>query len=76
MTESTLLELLKTISGMSGPALLVGIFWAGYKQKWVWGWHHTELKADRDYWRSVAMRTSTVAEQTVTTTAPQAGPRG
>jgi hypothetical protein len=76
MADTAIIDLLKTVSGMSGPALMIGILWTGYRQKWVWGWHHAELRADRDYWRSVAMRTSTVAEQTVTTAAPPAGLRG
>lgn len=62
--ESAIWDWAKT----QGPfaILLVTILWSGAVKKWVWGWTYQELKADRDFWRSLHFRTVDVAKQAVT----------
>jgi len=46
-------EWVVTVSNLSGPALLVVIFWLGWSRKWVWGHHYDEMKerarVDQEY---------------------------
>jgi hypothetical protein len=28
---------------------------AGIRRAWVWGWTYTEMRDDRDFWRSTAL---------------------
>lgn len=57
-STETLLEYLST-GGLVG--LLGLIIVAGYYQKWCWGWQLRDMRAERDYWRNIALRTQGVA---------------
>lgn len=36
--------------------LIAAITSAGLAKLWVWGWTYQELKADRDFWRTIALK--------------------
>lgn len=42
------------------------ILWAGVKRYWVFGWAYTACIAERDEWKEVALRGTTIAERAVT----------
>lgn len=53
------------ISNMGVIALLVLILTSGARGVWVWGWHYKDLEHDRDYWRTLALSGTDIAEKTV-----------
>lgn len=43
--------------------LLALVIFAGYKEWWVWGWQHRELKLERDEWKTLALKTTGLGEK-------------
>lgn len=65
MTEPTLVSLLQQLVGLDRFALALLVLVGGYRQWWVWGHQLREVKGERDYWRSTALRLAKIAETTV-----------
>ena len=76
MSDMTIIELIKNVSTLTLPTLLMIVLWLGYKQVWVWGHQLTDMRADREFWRAIALRTTAVSEKAVTTLQAPAGREG
>lgn len=64
MTDTALIESIKTVSTWTVPTLLLLILYLGWKQVWVWGSQLQAMTADRDWWRSQAVGLLKTAEHT------------
>ncbi len=47
-------------------ALLVVVLVGGWKQWWVFGWSFKDMKIERDEWRILALKGTSIAHQAVT----------
>lgn len=50
-------------AGVVGALLLA--MWAGATRRWVWGYQLDEMRADRDMWRDIALRSIGQTSRTV-----------
>jgi hypothetical protein len=57
--------ILKLITDGGIVAILVLTLIAGAKRWWVWGWTYTDLLAERDGWKTMALHGTTLAEKAV-----------
>lgn len=69
MSDTAMIELVAKLSAL-GPWTLVGLmivaaFYYGYKQKWVWGHQLSDMKTERDFWRTQALLNTHLAERVV-----------
>mgnify|MGYP001007262312 CR=1 FL=1 len=58
------LALWEHITGPGGLLFTLGlILYLNYRRVWVWGKEADALREERDTWRSMALRTTSLAEQ-------------
>jgi hypothetical protein len=65
MDIKTALDILES-AGVLG--MMVIILWTGYKGKWYWGKDYQKLESEKNDWRELALRGTTLAEHAVETT--------
>ena len=62
-------SVLDAISDVGLGALLIGVLIGGYRKWWVFGWLHeaivADLRADRDFWRGLALRGANIVDKAV-----------
>jgi len=56
-------QLLSDPERLGVVGLLCAIVIGGWRRWYVWSWQFTELLAERDYWRTMALRGTVLAEK-------------
>ena len=64
--DISLHEIVQTISDAGLLGMLLIIVYGAAQEWWVWGWLYREMRADRDYWRDIALRAAQIAEKAAT----------
>lgn len=59
----TIPELLDTITQGGVVGILIIIVVGGWRRWYVWKWTYDEIVADRDWWRTTALRGTVLAEK-------------
>lgn len=70
MTPEGFAELIRTL-GLP-LAIMIGVLWSGARGMWVFGRSFEDMKEDRDYWRSQALKGTDLTE-TALATPPRRG---
>lgn len=58
---------------MTDPVVLLGfiasaitaVVGAGIRKVWVWGWVLADMREERDWWRTFALRSTNTAEKAI-----------
>lgn len=75
MENVSLGDIIKTIGDLGVMGLLVVLMYGGIKRWWVYGWQYSEMVADRDQWKEMALRGTELAERATNTVAAVSEPR-
>jgi len=72
----TLIEIAQAVQALGVVFLLIGALFGLYKRWWVPGWTFHAMEADRDFWRSLYLRTYQTADKAITIAAKEADGAG
>lgn len=61
-------EILSLLLGPLGTLVLaLFILFSGFKRWWVFGWHYRETKEEKNEWKAIAMRSTSIGEKVAET---------
>jgi hypothetical protein len=58
-------EIIQTVRDAGVTGLLIFALIGGFRQWWVFGWHHREVVKERDEWKSLALHGTHLSERSI-----------
>ena len=58
-----IVEITKYANSLSVVAVLVLILLGGFKRWWVFGWHYKQVEQEKNDWRELALKGTSLAEE-------------
>ena len=58
-----IVEITKYANSLSVVAVLALIIVGGFKRWWVFGWHYTQVEREKNDWRELALKGTSLAEE-------------
>lgn len=58
-------EVIQTVRDAGVTGLLIFALIGGFRQWWVFGWHHREVVKERDEWKALALHGTNLSERSV-----------